>query len=124
MTDMGIKRSEMYGESTASPKSEKDYEKEVCYPCLSLDGPQAEMMGAPDLKSGEYVKQTVLWKVARREEMDVNGKKSYRLSLDLVKGSDLEPTETPDGAEESGSDESEDDEEMSPGLAFVVNGRD
>ena len=117
LVDMGMKYKDMYG-SPAEPASEKDMENKMCYPSLDLRDKQAEMMGAADLKVGEYLQQTVVWKVKRREETDVNGKKSYRLELELVKGSDMEATDE-EGDETAGESDG-DDEAPSPGLAYLM----
>lgn len=91
MTDMGMKRKDMRGpESVSEPGEKKDYDNEVCYPCLSASGEQARMLGAEDLKEGETIEQLVRWKVRRVERSEVNGKKDYRLELDMVKASDVE----------------------------------
>lgn len=125
MTSMGMKRKEMYpSESPATPSSPKDYDNEIVFPSVSVRGKQAEMMGAADLEAGECVKQTVVWKVKSRTLEETNGKKEYRMELELVKGSDLTscdaPKEDAAAADDSDGDESS---EVSPGLAYVLAGK-
>lgn len=127
MSSLGIKRKDMYPKlAAATEASPKDYDNEIVFPAVSVRGKQAEMMGAADLEAGECVKQTVVWKVKSRTLEDTDGKKEYRMELELVKGSDLESCDEPDESksdeEKEGSDDS-DEGEMSPGLAFILGGK-
>lgn len=126
MTSMGMKRGDMYAEAP-KPTSDKDYKNEVVYPCLHASNKQAEMLGAESLDDGEYVKQTVIWRV-KKTTIERDGKKDYTLDLDLVKASDPEEVDPKDvGAEDQAEEDAEgpddDDDDVSPGLAFILAGK-
>lgn len=120
MTSMGMKRRDMHGPAEVTEKPEKDYDNEVCYPCLSATGRQAEMLGAESLDDGEYVQQTVVWRV-KKTTIEREGKKNYELSLELVKASNPEAVDEPEGTESDDDDES--DEKPSAGLDFILSGK-
>lgn len=124
MTAMGMKRKDMRGPSPSEPMKEKDYDNEVCYPCIHVDGKQAVMLGAESLDDGECVKITGIFRV-KKTTVERDGEKYYTLDLDLLKASDPEAVE--DCGDEESSDESSDSEgdgDVSPGLAYILKGRD
>lgn len=130
LKSLGVKRKDMFPSTAAAePMSSKEYDNEIVYPQVSVDGKQAEAMGAADLEQGECVKQTVIWKVEKRVVTEQDGKKEYRMELHLVKGSDLESCDEPDDEksdksrdDDSASDEDEADQ-PSPGMAFILSGK-
>lgn len=124
MHNLGMKRKELDGMNGAKPMETKDYEKEIVYPKLDARGKQAEMLGADELEEGEYLKQTVIWKVDRIRKVEENGKKDYDLCLCMVKASDMEPVEAPKEEKKSKEKASDDDDgeksEVSPGMAVIM----
>ena len=117
MVKMGIRRKDMYPSETTSPKSEKDYDKEVVRPELRLTGPQAEMMGAEDLKKGDRVRQTVEWVVTDHVKREANGKPTeYEMTLCLDKAGDHEEC----GADDEDSEDAKGDAKPSPAMAYIT----
>ncbi len=117
MVKMGIKRKDMYPSEAASPTSEKDYEKEIVRPELRLTGPQAEMMGAEDLKKGDRVRQTVEWVVTDHVKREANDKPTeYEMTLCLDKAGDHEECDGDEGDAESKGN----DAEPSPAMAYIT----
>lgn len=119
-----MKRKELEGHGASVPMESKDYEKEIVYPRLDARGKQAQMLGADDLEPGEYLKQTVIWKVDRVAKREENGKKDYDLSLCMVEASDMESVDGPKEKKAEKDDSDEDDGEISPGLAAIMEKAD
>lgn len=127
MREMGVKRKDAYPSVGGPEKSDKDYNNELVRPNMSLDGKQAEMMGADDLEAGEYVKQTVIWKVKRVSKTETDGKKELSVSFDLCKASDLTEVDAKEAGEDEPADDKGEDEtsesdgdKPSAGLAFIL----
>lgn len=115
LTQMGIKRKDLHSaETSASPKSEKDYDNERVRPELHVSGEHARMLGAEGLKIGDRVRQTIEWVVKDRVKREENGKPAeYSMTLCMDKASDCEAC----GEEEA---EEESDEKPSAGLAYIT----
>lgn len=124
MIDMGVKHKEMYPTEPATPSSKKDYENEKTYPELSLSGPQAEMMGAEDLKEGDLIEQMVQWRVKRHSKTTENGKTNFSMTLCLEKASDCkeckDDADSNDEGTESDTDEDDSGENDSPAMAYIT----
>lgn len=66
MANLGIKRKEMWGGGCMSePAEKKDYENEIVYPCLDLQGPQVSAAGLQALEFGDEVTFTIKARVSR-----------------------------------------------------------
>ncbi len=68
MADLGMKRSELYGGMgmcCPETSSKDDYENQIVYPCLDLQGPQVEQAGLDGCEFGEEVTLTVKARVSR-----------------------------------------------------------
>lgn len=120
MIDMGMKRKETMTSVTAPASSSKDYDNEKVYPELTLSGPQAEMMGAEDLKEGDLVEQTMQWRVKRHSKTEEGGKTDYSMTLCLEKASDCKECDgdTEDAGDAADASE-EADSEPSPAMAYI-----
>lgn len=116
MIDMGIKRKDMMPGELAT-KSEKEYDNETTYPELNLSGPQAELMGAEEMKEGDVVKQMVQWRVKRHSKTEEGGKTDYSMTLCLEKASDCVECDAADGKKGKG-DEADDDGD-SPAMSYI-----
>ena len=94
MVKMGVKRKDMHEPAPTSPASEKDWENEMVEPEMHVSGVHAEKMGAADLKTGDRVRQTVVWRVKDHTMRQENGKKAeYSMTLCMERGSDHEEAE-------------------------------
>lgn len=71
----------MWGQEEAKP--EKDYDNEVVYPEVHVDGKLAEKMGAAELKAGDKVKTCVVLRVKDMTKTDNNGKVRYSMTFCL-----------------------------------------
>lgn len=119
MIDMGMKRKETMPSPTESPSSPKAYDNEKVYPELTLSGPQAEMMGAEDLKEGDLVEQTVQWRVKRHSKTEEGGKTDYSMTLCLEKASDCKECDDTEDAGDAADASEEQDSEPSPAMAYI-----
>lgn len=64
MANLGIKRKDLWG--GCSPcEPNRDYENELVYPCLDLQGAQVEAAGLEKMEFGEEVTLTVKARVSR-----------------------------------------------------------
>jgi hypothetical protein len=117
MTNMGIRRKDMRSGESTSPKSEKDYDKEIVRPEISLRGPHAVMMGAEDLKTGDRIRQTIEWVVKDHVKREESGKEpEYEMTLCIDKASDCVECES---EKEDGEEKGEYEGDDSPAMAFI-----
>lgn len=118
MTSVGMRRGDMHEPAETKPMKEKDWENEMVYPSLRVDGKQAEKMGAEDLEDGECVEQTVVWRV-RKTTIEKDGEKKYELTLELVKASNPKSVT----CDEGDGGEEEPPADNSPGLDYIMSGK-
>ena len=120
LVDLGIKRKEMHGPSEPMPAMKsKDYENEMVHPSMHVDGQHAVMMGAPDLKKGDRVRQTVEWVVDEHTKREENGKPpQYSMRLKCAKASDCEECDPEEEGEQDGVDNG-DGADDSPAMAYI-----
>lgn len=103
MTDLGFKRKELGNYPEAEPTPKEDWDEQMVYPELYLDGKQAVAMGAKDLKIGETFEAPVKFEVKSLTKTEADGKISYSMRLCLVGMGDVE-------SEDEDSEDMEDDD--------------
>jgi hypothetical protein len=111
MTKLGLKRKDMEGYfgcapcCDSDPKKRAEWDNQIVYPKLRLEGALAELFGIDDLSLGDRVKVELVMEVTelRANETLEDGKKRRDLCLgfSLIEASDLK---------DAGSGKPEDDE--------------